>query len=655
MPFKKVIRNKKQVEMDVNKLIPFGNFSFDLFKGKHLDDIIDAWNNYNTDDSDYSTELNHDLPDDISKELQDDLNNYPINDSDDFTGYESDPITVRPVADGKYEILRGHYRIAAARKLKRTTIPVLIEDDLTDEEALNLVSDTNPIGLALKYDIDITDEKYMESEGFIKYKDALVPVEDSFSIPLEEYIERFLLTDFDKYDLYESFYDMGNPYELTEELCEYNTIARIIILKEDHVTDIDGQLKNWENIKNDTYIEKEDQIIHFFTRKKGGCLEQLKKHLNIDLDSFNYETLRNKRERAKILYFIYTQRNWNNQGIQILELLGKPSMENIDHTSWGWETSNGKLIKKIKQSVGKEITLQLKINIEKGLLYIMDTWGEFMYSARDYMEYWSKHGYDFHDNITSLETLMSESFIPEKTTKLSFCSPTPLQILYLRLSQYEYLGEIKDLLKVYNFQADMEYNIPPEYIAEMTELETKILKKDDFDAYFSIENVQSIAHLVYLKPNISKDERRNIRESKQLVYNFFNLPYLTALYPNVFENITELHIISCLQVILLYKDKKFIYKFHGYEGTKGNRKNPGTPLVKFKKGEQLYDAYQVYLVNRVIDCSFANIGKNSLIKNYHELNKLCLETLEKILSSPTWEETYNMHLFYYNKLESHWP
>lgn len=648
MPFKKVMHNKKQVEVNVNKLIPFGNFSFDLFKGKHLDDIINAWNDYNTDDSNYSTELNHDLPDDISKELQEDLNNYPINDFDDFTGCESDPITVRSAADGKYEILRGHYRIAAARKLKQTTIPVLIEDDLTDEEALDLVSDTNPIGLALKYDIDITDEKYMKSEGFLKYKDALVPVEDSFSISLEEYIERFLLTDFDKYDLYKSFYDMGNPYELTEELCEYTTIARVIILEEDHVTDIDDKLQNWENIINDTYMEKENQIINSFTRKKGGCLEQLKKHLNIDLDSFNYETLRNKRERAKILYFIYTLKKQNTQGIQILNLLEKPSMENIDHTTWGWETSNGKWIKKVQRSVSKEITLQLKINIEKGLLCIMDTWGEFMYSARNYMEDMSEHGYDFHDSITSLETLMSESPIFEKTA-----TSTPLQILYLRLSQYKYLGQIKDLLKVYNFQADIEYNIPPEYIVEMTELETKTLKKDDIDAYFSIENVQSIAHLVYLKPDISRDERRKIRESRQLVYNFFNLPYLTALYPNILNDITELHIISCLQVILLYKDKKFVYKFHGYEGTKGNRKNIGTPLVKFKKGEQLYDAYQVYLVNQVIDCSFANVGKNNFIKNYHELNILCLETLEKILSCSTWEETYNMHLFYYNKLNNH--
>lgn len=655
MPFKRVIPNKEQVEIDVDKLIPFGNHSFNLFRGKRLDDIIDAWNDHNIDDSDSPITFNYDLPDDTLKELQDDLNNYPVNNSDDFTVDDTSPIIVRPATDGKYEILHGHYRVAAARKLKRPTIPVLIKDNLTDAEALDLVSDTNPIGLLVKYDIDITDEKYIESEGFKKNKDVVVSVDGSFGMPLDEYIERFLLMDFQKYDLYKSFYDMGNPYDLSEELCEYATIARVIVLIEDHVTNINDLLDELENIRPNAYMEeKEIQIINFFTRKKEGCLEQLKKYLNIDLDSFNYETLQNKRERAKILYFIYTLKNWDTQGIHILELLGKPSMENIDHTELGWETSNGKWIKKVKQSVGKEITLTLKNNIENGLSQIVNDWGGFMYSTRNNMEAQAKHGYDFHDDITSLKTRISESFIPEKATKHLFYPPTPLQILYLRLSQYEYLGQIKDLLTIYNSTADIEYNIPPEYIVEMTELETKTLKEDDIDAYFSIENVQSIAHLVYLKPDISRDERRKIRESRQLVYNFFNLPYLTALYPNILKDITELHIISCLQVILLYKDKKFVYKFHGYEGTKGNRKNIGTPLVKFKKGEQLYDAYQVYLVNRVIDCSFANVGKNNFIKNYHELNILCLETLEKILSCTTWEETYNMHLFYYNKLKSHW-
>jgi len=55
------------------------------------------------------------------------------------------PIIVRPIADGKYEILSGHNRRTAAREAGLTEIPAVIMHDLSDDEAKLVVTETNLI------------------------------------------------------------------------------------------------------------------------------------------------------------------------------------------------------------------------------------------------------------------------------------------------------------------------------------------------------------------------------------------------------------------------------------------------------------------------------------------------------------------------------
>lgn len=183
MSFTKIMPYKDQVELELNRIMPFGGYSFDLFKGLLFEEILDNIRNIG-----------------IRK-----------------------PIIVRSIADRKYEILDGHYRVAVARKLK--SVPAIILEGITDEEALLYVSELNPIGLILKYDIDICD--------------------DSYSMALDEYIEHFLLTEYELYDSYTSIYDMGNPYKLDEEECEYDALAHYILKMDDPDFDSD-EVREWE-------------------------------------------------------------------------------------------------------------------------------------------------------------------------------------------------------------------------------------------------------------------------------------------------------------------------------------------------------------------------------------------------------------------------
>ena len=52
------------------------------------------------------------------------------------------PITVRPIADGKYEILAGHNRVRGAKTAGITEVPAIIKD-VDDVEASIIIADTN--------------------------------------------------------------------------------------------------------------------------------------------------------------------------------------------------------------------------------------------------------------------------------------------------------------------------------------------------------------------------------------------------------------------------------------------------------------------------------------------------------------------------------
>ncbi|HBH95479.1 MAG TPA: hypothetical protein DDX91_06980, partial [Ruminococcaceae bacterium] len=112
----------------------------------------------------------------------------------------------------------------------------------------------------------------------------------------------------------DKMYGMGSSYELNEEECEYAFLACKII--EENDSEIKEEMKNWYKTKEKIDVvsyKKEienkggdiESIINKFTRPDGGYIKQLKRYLNIDLNDFDYSYIRNKRERAKVLYFLY--------------------------------------------------------------------------------------------------------------------------------------------------------------------------------------------------------------------------------------------------------------------------------------------------------------------------------------------------------------
>jgi len=92
-------------EISLDQLVPFANHPFKLYEGQRFTDMVES-----------------------------------VRENGVLT-----PIIVRPIADGKYEILSGHNRVAAAREAGLESVPAIVREGLNDDEAMFIVTETNLI------------------------------------------------------------------------------------------------------------------------------------------------------------------------------------------------------------------------------------------------------------------------------------------------------------------------------------------------------------------------------------------------------------------------------------------------------------------------------------------------------------------------------
>jgi ParB family chromosome partitioning protein len=97
--------NRTIMEIPISELFPFANHPFKLYEGERLADMVES-----------------------IKE-----NGIII------------PIIARNIDDEKYEILSGHNRVEAAKSVGLETVPVIVRENLSDDEALLIVTETNLI------------------------------------------------------------------------------------------------------------------------------------------------------------------------------------------------------------------------------------------------------------------------------------------------------------------------------------------------------------------------------------------------------------------------------------------------------------------------------------------------------------------------------
>lgn len=490
-----------------------------------------------------------------------------------------------------------------------------------------------------KKSIDIKESSYKKSEKFFKIRNTHIWVKNFCPMPIEEYIERYLLSKKEVTATYESIYDMGSPVAMDQIYCNYKLLANEII-------------KNIELDKKEAI--EEIAITRNLKRKKTGLIARLKKYLNFDIDLFYKDNMKDQREIFKILYFFYTMENSDNnkkrRNKKVLLLLSKYSMENIDGYFINKNTYNGTLIKGIKNSLEKELNLASKEKIRNSLIKIQTEWNavlERAYTSTHVLEEKLSNAY-LPARIDNLMNLLRNVKYKECVEYDGGYKHSPIETLYLKVLQSEYLSYAKDFIFINDIRYDLKCIASVDFVKEMKTLrENKVSIKD----IASKINYQKIAQFVYLKSKITKTERErvqdNISKIKKL-YGFFKRNS-KAQFDNS-GSVDELFIVSCLQAIILDKNRKeiFDYTFHAYQEEASTRK----PTVQgaLLRDKKVYEALKYYWIRRVMDRWYSNCGMLKIKEKFRELEKIFNDIQIKILKRANVDEMLDLHNYYITKV-----
>ncbi len=474
--------------------------------------------------------------------------------------------------------------------------------------------------------VDIHYRNYKSSENYLKIKDVRVITNSLYIMPLEEFIERYLLSEREVIKTYESIYDMGNPYIFDDEECEDIAVA--------------NEISDNEPVSNKTEHTSEE-IVNNFVRP-GGLIERLNTYLGFDLESFLIKDKKYKRERCKILYLFYTLEQ-TYVHTNVLMLLGNPSMESIDNSFMDKQTHNGEVIKLIKESLEKELLLETKEEIRKDIAYISETWDKVIenaYYLMDFM-YENECKYDFEGTI---DILKSDTGKPPKNNPQYTLSP--IEMLYLKITQHEYRGNVKDIRKINEIEKDYAHIISPDLVEEMKKLHYNPIDINNFGQYIH-ENALRLSKYVYLGKTPSKEDVRKIRKAKEkfLKWLDFCKRAKPQLDPKSIHN--ELQLVSFLQSVILDDSNEiFDYAFHGYDKYFSHKPRVQAAL---KNDNPVLDALQCYWARKVADRWYANIGRYEIRIKTRPFEQACDDIREEILNKPSLDEMWEIHNFYFDE------
>lgn len=473
--------------------------------------------------------------------------------------------------------------------------------------------------------IDIKTYHYKDSRNCKRIRDNGISGFPGGIMSLEEFIDRFMRTNY----TFNSIYDMGNPNEIEEDLCTDSAVATEI----------------WYNLSLDKKGITEANVLDELERK-SGLIDRIKKYLGIDLNKLGRNDDREKRERSKILYFFYILEHEYYPNIKVLMLLDKPSMENIDNTFLGWQTHNGKIVRVVKEALGKELPLDEKGRVYSTIAAISTEWDNILDNARLLLDFLYDYGFDY----TSVELLQSPIpiFISGKGSQENTCQ-YPVERLYLTLSQREYLGNLLDIAFINKIQSSNSYDVPPELVEEMKSLLHASVDFNNVEKHIR-DNALRLSRYVYLGKKATKEDVRRIRTYAHKFQKFLDFCYRADCLIDIKEISNELQIVSFLQALILDKHSEvFDYTYHDYQD---RAKHMMRVQAALKNDKSVPDALQVYWVRKVTDRWYANVGKYDVRLKLRQIEKTCDEIRKQILSQSTLEEMIATHEFYLGEIDS---
>lgn len=273
-------------------------------------------------------------------------------------------------------------------------------------------------------------------------------------------------------------------------------------------------------------------------------------------------------------------------------------------------------------------------------------WDAILENAYILMDFLYGNGYEY-DFGKTIRSLLSIEKVCEKKEFVQYTG-SPIETLYLKIVQHEFLGNVKDISKINSIQKNFDYSIPPEMIEEMKKLHYNKVDINNIDLYID-QNALRISKYVYLKSNPSRYEKNKIYNSKKKIHKWLNFCFRTKPLLNIQDISNELQIISFLQAVILDDPREtFDYIFHDYQD---HFKHKPQVQGALKNDNHVVDALQCYWTRKVTDRWYANIGRYNMRMKAREFEKVCDDILQEILNKPSLNEMWETHSQYIDKVD----
>ena len=180
------------------------------------------------------------------------------------------PLIVRPIKDGKYQILAGHNRRSCARELGITKYPCIIKENLSDDEAKIYLIDTNlctrdkisPMERARAYKIkyDTYKKRNIETSMVEEIRKDNIKINDSMAQKIRKESENNKREDYYNFLVKEDILELIKPRKKVKEN-EENYVS--VKFYEDEIDRYFGVINDIDELKRriiysleETYIKK---------------------------------------------------------------------------------------------------------------------------------------------------------------------------------------------------------------------------------------------------------------------------------------------------------------------------------------------------------------------------------------------------------------
>lgn len=552
-----------------------------------------------------------------------------------------------------------------------------------------------------KNEVYIYQDDYKSSEKYIAIKDKWISFNNDDIMPIENYIEYFLIDRLSLIDLYaqESIYAMGNPYELDDEECRLaDTLMTVSPISEDNEyeeqrsypnrsAEIDDKIK----AANSSFIRqlrREGSWISHKYKRAGGLVTRLSRDLHFHITAFP-PVKEYKAEICKIIRFFTVlehtemisvingkkskakKEEKNEPYFNITDFLSRPSMESTGKKFLRNAKSkrfNGKITDFIKNELEKEANLKensaTEINrIQEEFKNITDSWTKLFKSIHKAVD--TNQKVDFDQMIRVCNSIVPPVPSYEEIKRLySFRNPesencsqkainpysaSPIAALYFKILQFECLGEIEDRRMLNKIEMNLDYNAPQYFIEEMSTYKNQFVDRTNVEEHIK-NKIEFFAKCVYPKSDIGPAEKKKISYHIKDVISVLECCTYAGKIVKSENEIPILLIISCLQAILLDEDDlEDEYIFYDYQH---HLNSSHAPKISCKPAKKLCVAVQkLYWAQRVEAHWYANLGKFELYCKSKAFEERLYRILARLYSTDNIEEMRQYSKERYETLE----